>query len=295
MAAGRDGVMAGAQGTELFWRWWESNEPRGCLLLVHGLGEHSGRYDEFSRGLAEVGIMVLAFDLRGHGRSQGSRGDVGAFPHFLQDLLVAEELLERLVPSGLPRFLMGHSLGGLICLRRLQVFPGPYAGSILSAPWLATVLPGWLEKLGVFLGLALPGVPFPSGIKPSKVTRDPEKAREWKMDPLSHTRITPRLFREVVRVQKEALGFRGEVECPLLFLVPGADPVARSSITEAFARELPGGEVQVEVLADALHEPLNDLGREEVAHRLVRWLEARMEVPPDTSRRLESSLNLDEP
>jgi alpha-beta hydrolase superfamily lysophospholipase len=82
MAAGRDGVMAGAQGTELFWRWWESIEPRGCLLLVHGLGEHSGRYDEFSRGLAEVGIMVLAFDLRGHGRSQGSRGDVGAFPHF---------------------------------------------------------------------------------------------------------------------------------------------------------------------------------------------------------------------
>jgi lysophospholipase len=295
MVTGRDGVMAGAQGVELFWRSWDPAEPRGCLLLVHGLGEHSGRYHDFSRGLAEVGIMVLAFDLRGHGRSQGPRGDVGAFPHFLQDLLVAEELLDRLAPSGLPRFLMGHSLGGLICLRRLQVFRGPYAGSILSAPWLATVLPGWLERLGVFLGLALPGVPLPSGIGPKKLTRDPQKVREWRRDSLNHTLITPRLFREVVRVQKEALGYGGKVECPLLFLVPGADPVVRGSVTETFARGAQGADVWVEVLPGGLHEPLNDLGREEVRLRLTRWLEARMEVPPERFRRVKTSLNLDEP
>jgi acylglycerol lipase len=292
---GRDGVLTGARGAELFWRSWEGAHPRACLLLVHGLGEHSGRYDEFSRGLAEVGITVLAFDLRGHGRSQGPRGDVGAFPHFLQDLVAAEELMDRLVPSGLPRFLMGHSLGGLICLRRLQVFRGPYAGSILSAPWLATVLPGWLEKLGVFLGLALPGITLPSGITAKKLTRDPGRVLEWRGDPLNHTRISTRLFREVVRVQKEVLGFRGRMECPLLFLVPGADPVVRSSVTEAFARGLPGGDVRVEVLAGGLHEPLNDLGRDEVGHRVARWLEERMNAPPETPRRLMTSLNLDEP
>ena len=226
---------------------------------------------------------MVAFDLRGHGRSQGPRGDVGAFPHFLQDLLAVEHLMEGEFPPDLPRFLLGHSLGGLVSLRRLQVFQGPYAGAILSAPWLATALPGWVERAGSFLGLALAGMALPSGIGPEKLTRDPAMVREWRIDPLNHTRITPRLFREVVRVQKEVLGFRGVVESPLLFLVPGADPVVRSVVTEDFARGMAGGSVQVEILPGCLHEPLNDLGRDEVRDLVAGWMEARMGAPPGDS------------
>ena len=283
MASGREGVITGAQDAQLFWRSWDSPEARGSLLVVHGLGEHSGRYHAFSCKLAEWGITVFAFDLRGHGRSQGPRGDVGAFPHFLQDLLALEQLMDREIPAELPRFLLGHSLGGLASLRRLQVFQGPYAGAILSAPWLATALPGWVERAGSFLGLALPGMSLPSGIGPEKLTRDPEEAREFRKDPLNHTRITPRLFREVVRVQKEVLAFRGAVEVPLLFLIPGADPVVRSGVTEDFARGIVGGVAQVEILPGRLHEPLNDLDREEVRGRVMEWMEARMSAPPEDS------------
>jgi lysophospholipase len=283
MVSSREGMITGAQDTQLFWRWWDAPRARGFLLLVHGHGEHSGRFAELALRLTASGIAVCAFDLRGHGRSQGPRGDVGAFPHFLQDLLAVEELMDREIPAGLPRFLMGHSLGGLVCLKRLQAFHGPYAGAILSAPWLATALPPWAEKAGTLLGLFLPGVPFPSGIVPEKLTRDPEMIREWRRDPLIHSRITPRLFREVVRVQREVLGFQGAMDLPLLFLIPGADPVVRSAVTETFARRVVGRIVEVEILHGYLHEALNDVGREEVHALVVKWLEARMSVLPADS------------
>lgn len=280
MGQGREGVITGAQSTELFWRSWEASPARGSLLIVHGLGEHADRYEEFSLGLAVAGISVFAFDLRGHGRSQGPRGDVVAFPHFLQDLIAVEELVEREMPDGLPCFLLGHSLGGLITLRRLQVFQGPYSGAVLSAPWLASALPDWLQRMGSFLGLALPGIPLSSGIRPQNLTGDPERVRAWYRDPLKHRRVTPRLFREVMRVQKEALSSRGPVETPLLFLIPEADPVVRSAVTEEFARGIVGGEVKIEILPHGLHEPLNDLGRREVGALVTRWIEARMTAPP---------------
>ena len=166
MTPPREGRGLGAQGVELRWRVWDAPNPKASLLLVHGLGEHSGRYEAFAKALSQAGTSVFAFDLRGHGLSPGPRGDVDAFPRFLEDLLGMEEEMGRQIPGGLPRFLMGHSLGGLICIRRLQVFRGPYAGAVISAPWLATAMPGWVRRLGRFLGLALPGVPLPAGLNP---------------------------------------------------------------------------------------------------------------------------------
>lgn len=291
----REGNVLGAQGTRLFWRAWDAPRARGSLLLVHGLGEHSGRYGAFSRHLAEAGISVFAFDLRGHGRSEGPRGDVGAFPHYLQDLLAMEEVVERESPEDRPRFLLGHSLGGLIGLRRLQIFQAPYSGAVFSAPWLATALPGWMRSLGSFLGLALPGISLPSGLRSGKLTRDPEMARAWEEDPMNYARITPRLFREVERVQKEVLDHRGAFRPPLLFLVPSGDQVVRSAVTEAFARGIVGGEIRVEILPGRLHEPLNDLGREEVVARVAHWLEEKMSVPPgDPPGGAKVTLNLDD-
>ncbi len=268
----REGTALGAQDTELFWCAWDASDPKASLLLVHGLGEHSGRYGAFARVLAEEGTSVFAFDLRGHGRSSGPRGDVDAFPRLLEDLLGMEDEMARQLPEGVPRVLMGHSLGGLICIRKLQVFRGAYAGAVISAPWLATALPDWVRGLGSFLGLALPGFSFPAGLHPSRLTRDPDMIRAWREDPLIHTRITGRFFREVERVQAKALASRMPKDLPVLFLVPGGDRVVRSSVTEAFARGIVGRGIQVEILEGRQHEPLNDIGREEVYRMVLDWL-----------------------
>jgi alpha-beta hydrolase superfamily lysophospholipase len=272
----REGMGVGAQGLDLSWRLWAAHPATASLLLVHGLGEHSGRYDTFARALAKEGTSVFSFDLRGHGRSAGSRGDVDAFPRFLEDLLAMEDEMSRQVEEVGPRFLMGHSLGGLICLRKLQVFRGPYAGAILSAPWLATVLPNWLRGVARFLGVALPGLPLPAGPDPGRLTRDPEMVRAWKADPLVHTRITGRLFKEAEREQGRALVSGWPSDLPGLFLVPANDRVVRSSVTMAFVRSMAGDAARMEVLEGREHEPLNDLGREQVYAMVQDWLRAHL-------------------
>ncbi len=275
MTAYREGRGLGAQNVELFWRVWESPEPTSSLLLVHGLGEHSGRYDAFARALSSHGTSVFSFDLRGHGRSPGSRGDVDAFPRYLEDLLGMEEEMVREIPVTGPRFLMGHSLGGLICIRRLQVFRGGYTGAVISAPWLRTALPDWLRAVGRFLGHTLPGIPLPAGVKAERLTRDPEMAKAWREDPLIHKRITGRLFKEAEREQFRALISGWPSDLPALYLVPDQDKVVRAPVTLAFARAIVGRAVRLEILEGGAHEPLNDLGREDVYRMVLDWLAER--------------------
>jgi alpha-beta hydrolase superfamily lysophospholipase len=252
------------------------------VLLVHGLGEHSGRYDAFARSLAAEGTSVFSFDLRGHGRSPGARGDVDAFPRLLEDLLGMESEMAHHVPDGIPWFLMGHSLGGLICIRRLQVFKGPFQGAIISAPWLATALPDWVRSIGCFLGVILPTVPIPAGVNPERLTRDPEMMAAWREDPLIHTRITGRFFREAEREQRTAKVSPLPEGVSSLFLVPTDDPVVQSPVTMAFAQGIVGRGASIEILEGRRHEPLNDVGKEEVYRMVIDWLAAQTDADHDS-------------
>jgi len=275
----REGRAPGAEGTTLTWRLWEAAEARAALLLVHGLGEHSGRYRHLAEFLAGEGISVFTFDLRGHGLSQGTRGDITAFPRFLEDLLAMEEIFVGEVPEYHPRFLLGHSMGGLIALERLRTLGEGYVAAAFSAPWLGVAFPSWLRAVGRAYGWLFPRLPLPSGIGPHRLTRDPEMAAAWKNDPLIHTRVTGGLFREAERVQEGLLkpGFSPGI--PLLFLVPDDDPVVNVRATLDFARGIVGGEVHVEILKGRRHEPFNDLGREEVFEMLALWLRQFLDGP----------------
>ena len=179
----------------------------------------------------------------------------------------------RQVPVDGPRTLMGHSLGGLICIRRLQVFRGPYDGALVSAPWLATPIPGWLRAVGRFLGTAVPGLPLPAGIDDQRLSRDPEMIQAIKEDKLVHRRITGRLFKEVAREQLTGFASGWPADLPGLFLIPTDDRVVVSGVTTTFANGIVGAPIQVEILEGRRHEPLNDLGREEVYDIVLDWLD----------------------
>ncbi len=272
----REGFAEGARGTVLLWRAWHASAPRGAVLLLHGLGEHSGRYQHVAAALAREGFSSFAFDLRGHGRSQGPRGDLDFFPRLLEDLLVMERVMEGESGRERPWFLLGHSMGGLIALRRLQTAAGPYRGAILSAPWIATALPGPVCRLGAALGLIAPRLRIPSGLGAERLSRDPEMMAAWRADPLVHTQLTARLFREAYRAQGEARAAAHRLTLPLLFLVPGDDAVVRSADTVAFAKGIVGGELEVEILEGRRHEPFNDLGKEAVFSMVAAWLAKRV-------------------
>jgi len=269
----REEWAAGAGGMDLFWRLWAPESSWASLLLIHGLGEHSGRYQELVHRLGDEGVAVFSFDLRGHGKSGGPRGDVPGFGTYLEDVARMEAVRDRELPHCGKRFLLGHSLGGLMALRHLQARAGSYDGGIFSAPWLQAAQPSWLRAFGRGLGRVLPGLPLPNGVGPGRLTRDPEMAAIWREDPLVHTRITVRLFREAEAAQRDVLKGGGKYEgTPLLFLVPQNDAVVASPVTVDFARGFAEKDVRVEILEGRLHEAFNDLGRGEVFDLLSEWI-----------------------
>lgn len=276
----REGTAPGPDGVRLFWRCWTPDRVSAAIFLIHGLGEHSGRYEEFARWLGRDGISVFSFDLRGHGRSGGPRGDAASFGRFLEDVSLMEETFEvTLAEEGEPtpcRVLMGHSLGGLIALRHLQARGAAlreYQGAVISAPWLDTPLPAWARSAGRWLGRRFPRLRLPTGLGPRRLTRDSGKVREWKADSLVHTRLSGRLFLEVERVQKECFAQKIILDGrDLLFLIPDEDQVVSSSATLEFVRGIDEEGLRVEILRGGRHEPLNDRDREEVFRLVSSWV-----------------------
>lgn len=259
----------------------------GRIVVVHGLGEHAGRYGELAAHLSARGLDVLSWDQRGHGRSEGRRGTVRSFAHFLEDLdrVVA---LARQTPGGNgDPFLLGHSLGGLIVLRWLQTRKPAVRGAVISAPWLGTAIevPLWKRVASEVLRRIAPDLTLPNSVRPELLTRDEQKREEYLRDPLVHHRISPRLYHEVLRAQRRTLEARLPSDIPLLFLVPGADRVTDTALTERWARKL-AGRVRVDVLPDSRHEPLNEVDREVVYRKVGTWLDEVAGAEPPSPERV---------
>ena len=142
------GALETPDGTRLRTLAWHADAPRGRVLLVHGLGEHGGRYDRLAGALAARGYSSLIADLRGHGESGGRRGYVPSFDVFVEDLALAAADAERSLPGNGRLFYYGHSMGGLVLTRYLQVKRPDTPGVIISAPWFGTAVPvpWWKEQ-----------------------------------------------------------------------------------------------------------------------------------------------------
>lgn len=261
-------------------------------MIVHGLGDHSLRYTSLAEALAHRGYAVMAPDLRGHGESEGRRGDVGSFGEFTADVGDTVSALRRSLPQGVPLSLVGHSMGGLVVLRYLQgegrspsglltqAFSAPRSvvGAVLSAPWLRTAqpIPGWKRLAGRVALRVLPGLPFQMDLSPSELTRDPVQRRIYEADPLVHGLCSSRLFAEVEQAQQDAWDAAPGLKLPLLLIVPEDDPVVDSSLTTKLVGRCPGEQVDVLGIPGGRHEPFHDLGRDETIQTTVAWMDERM-------------------
>ena len=273
-----DGFFEGVGGLRLYYRAWELPRARAAIAVVHGLGEHSGRYEAFADRLSAYGFSTFAMDLRGHGLSEGRRGHVTRFEVFLQDVDRFRRELHGLVDVGTPLFLLGHSMGGLISLRYLEEFDTPFRGGIIVSPWLATEtpVPRWKVTLAGALNRVMPSIPFNSGIEPAFLSRDPAVVHAYRDDPLVHSRITPRLFSESTIAMGLAFQRSDRIRVPLLFLLAGDDRIVSTAKTQAFARSLSSRNVAVHIYADSYHEVLNEPNRAEPMHDLRDWVASRL-------------------
>lgn len=264
-----------ADGTELQLSVWPV-AGRGWVAIVHGYGEHSGRYEAFARWLNARGWSVASCDLRGHGRSPGPRGHIQSFGEYLQDLAALHAFAAHQAGDG-PVFLLGHSLGGLIALRYVQETGAELAGLVLSAPFLELALPTprWKLILAPALSQLWPTFSTPSGLRGELASRDPEVASAYDGDPLVFKRATARWFAEVLREQENALAAAPRLRLPLLVLHGDADRVARPSASRRLVAQAGSPDRTLSVYGGFRHELLNELGKERAWEDVAAWLESR--------------------
>lgn len=261
-------------GITLLYRAWEVDRPRACVRIVHGLGEHGGRYARLADALVARGVAVFAADLRGHGVSGGRRGHVQEFDDYISDL----EGLAGEIGCAAPQFIFGHSLGGLVALRAVQTGrAGELAGLVLSAPALELPHPPrrWRESAAAILAVIAPVLELPSGIDPEDLSHSPDAVAAYRTDPLVHDRITPRLFIGMRRAMRSAASEAERVEVPVLLLVPGEDRI----VDAATARAVGGrfrGQTDIREYPGWFHEPLHERQGAEVVEEIVAWILARI-------------------
>lgn len=283
--APEDMTVASADGLALVGRCWRpKDEPRGVVCLVHGHGEHSGRYGHVAAALAMGGLATVALDLRGHGRSGGARGDAPSFDHLLDDVNVSLARAGDLFP-GRPRFLYGHSLGGNLvlnyALRRASGADGTLAvaGVVATSPWLvlAQQPPAWKSALARVLGVMAPAVALRTGLAIEALSHDPAVIRAYQADPLVHDLLTSRLYLGIVEAGAWALAKAGEFPpVPLLIMHGGADRVTLAASSAEFAAHVPERCVYRE-WAGLAHETHNEPEREEVLAFIREWLVGQIE------------------
>lgn len=272
------GCIEGVGRIRLQYRSWEGEDPDAAILLIHGLFEHGGRYQEVGEFMAAAGFATFSLDLRGHGVSEGRRGHVPRFEILLQDLDRFRREVQGLVPPGTPLFLLGHALGGLVALRYLEEYEAPVAGAILTSPCFGTAVaaPRWKVLLATVLDRILPAFPLRSRIDPAQFTRDPTRASDYLDDPAMHATFTPRMFSAISSAIHLALQRGDRIHAPVHILFAAHDRVIDTDRSVTFARSLPTDRVTARVLGGLHHELLHDRERGVVMAEIRDWMRERI-------------------
>ena len=253
---------------------WPAARPRARMLIVHGLGEHSGRYAELAGDLNAQGISVRGFDLRGHGRSQGKRGAVGKEPECLShDTL---ELFHAYASQGedLP-FLFGHSMGGLVAMHAVSTLGLRPRGLIASSPALASYAGRFDRLLSQVLVRVAPDLTVANGLPADKLSHAPHIGRGYLDDPDNHNRISARLAQYILEAGPEVVEAAPAWTVPTLLQIAGGDRLVDPAGARTFASAAPEHQVECHDYAGLYHELYNEAepARSEVVADLVKWLE----------------------
>lgn len=253
-------------GAQLVREWDPEGEPRGDLVLVHGIGEHSGRYAQVGSWFTEAGYRVRGFDLIGFGASSGPRGDIARWSLYLDQV---EGHLRAMRTEGRPLALMGHSLGGLIAAEyAVSERPQPDL-LILSSPALMGGAV-WQRAIVPFFGRAFPTLSFPNVIKGSQLSRDPAVGEAYMSDPLNLFKTTARLGANALASQARVVPLLSRISIPT-FVIHGGDDTLVPPEASQLLLGLPG--VERRLYPDLRHECLNEPEGRQVVADIVSWLD----------------------
>lgn len=272
-------------GLKLFYQWWSPDTPKAVIVVVHGIGDHSGRYGAFIRYFVEHGYAVALFDQRGHGRSGGERGHAEQFQEFLQDLAQFIQLTKDRFPT-LPVFLVGHSFGGQIALNFVVRFAKGLRGVVLCSPNIALKLPvpNWKKKVAGWARNSMRHVRLSHHLDSKMLSHDAAVVKAYDNDPLVFNYVTARLGALIMQNLEIMMALASRVHLPALFLHAGADEICAVEGTKAFFQRVPITKKQLKVYDDMYHELFNETIREQVFADVESWLNIQLKEDGQTTR-----------
>ncbi len=259
-------------GKKIFVRSWTSNKCDQILLMVHGLGEHSGRYEIFSEYLKNENLSLYAFDLPGHGKSYGKRGHIKIFDEYLDCL---EDVLMQIRKENLdtPIKLFGHSLGGLISLSFLINRESKEIDSaIISSPWikLAVSVPNYLINIQKVLVNIFPSLRLNNRLDVNDLTKDIESNRSYINDKLVHDRISFKLYSEINNQIKLVVERCNRIKLKLLLYHGTDDKIISSESVKILNSKIKDSKM---ILHNGVyHEPHNDIEKEKVFMKIIEFI-----------------------
>jgi acylglycerol lipase len=265
------GSLTSPDGTRLAYRAWPVSGASITFAVVHGHGEHSGRYERFARGMAARQMATYAVDLRGHGESAGQRGHVDSWSQWVDDADAFVKHVENATTGEVVP--LGHSFGGVVVLSAARA--GRLSNArrfIVSNPALRLTkeVPAWLSSVSKTLATFAPKLTLNNNVDAATVSRIPEVVEAYRTDPLVHNKITTRLYAEWRRASKDNLEHAGEIKLPFLILAGTADPLIDPESSRELHQRAPASELRM--LEGRYHEPFNDLGSDEVFDLIASWL-----------------------
>jgi alpha-beta hydrolase superfamily lysophospholipase len=263
-----------ADGIRIFAQGWESESPATAVIcLVHGIGEHSGRYRHLGAWLQQRGFSVLAMDMRGHGRSEGKRGHAANYGTLLDDIGALLIEASEAYPDT-PAILYGQSLGGNLVLNLALRRQPKLAGVVVTSPGLRLAFkpPAWQLLLGRIVRHIWPSFALARGTDYSAVSRDPAVIRALEADPLVHDFVSARLGLDIIEKGEWAVTHADELSLPLLLMHGGADQMASADASIEFAQRA-GSVCTLKVWEGLYHELHNAPEKDEVFEFLLQWLQ----------------------
>lgn len=265
--------ISAADGTMLFVTDYllPAAQARGSVVILHGLGEHSGRYRQLAGFFNACDLSVRCYDHRGHGRSQGKRGDVIHGDPMVQDAeIIVDDFSSRFAT---PPFLFGHSMGALFAARLALSHRTPLRGLILSSPALALRLSAFQSRCLSLLHRLAPSLAVPNGLAPQWLSHDVKVVAAYNADPLVQRGISARLLRSIVSSIDYCQAHAGALAVPTLMLVAGDDRLVDAAGSQRFFAQLPLGLAQMQVYDGMYHELFNEIDARRPFGDLRAWLD----------------------
>ena len=266
-------------GTTLFFRMWKpANHPKAAICLVHGLGEHSARYEHWAKLFNNIDIAFCAIDYRGHGRAGGKRGHAWSYSKLYEDVDCLFSETQSHLPN-VPIILYGHSLGGNIAFNYFLDRKPKLSGMIITSPWMKLTFPP--SKIPLTMGnifrLVYPGYTVKNGLNSNDLSRDPETAKNYNSDPLVHNLISLKLYYNIVFYGKRIISKGYCLNVPFLLMHGTSDRITFCKSSELFVRNT-GKFTTYKFWDNAYHELHNDIIKLEVFDFISNWLRTNFDI-----------------